>query len=1040
MKISDFSVERPVTIVMITLLVLLIGGVSLSKLPVDLLPELDLPYAVVFTGYDGAGPQQIENTVTRPVEESIATVDNVKNIISISNPDQSMVIVEFDWGTDLNFATLDMRENISLLEERLPDDADSPRVLKFDPTQMPIMRIGMSGQGDLQQLKKLAEDVFKPSLERIPGVASVSISGGLAREIKVNVDQEKLMAYGLSLQQVSSNLRQSNLNLSGGTIQEGNKELLVKTAGEFSSIQQLRDLELTNSQGQKVDLQEIAEIKDTTEEADQYTYLNGNRSIGLSIQKQSDANTVKVANQVKQELTNLEQQVGTVVNLEIVRNQAEFIQEAVDNVKRNALIGAVLAIIVLLLFLKDIRTTLIIGTAIPISVVVAFTLMYFSDLTLNLMTLGGIALGIGMLVDNAIVVLENIYRHRQESESRILAAKTGTSEVGTAIIASTLTTAAVFLPIVYVEGLASQIFGSLALTVTFSLLASLGVALTLIPMLSSKLLTVKKKFNSVKEEFKFTGVRKGYQRILKKALNWRYLVVALVVVGIILIGLGVQTGFIPLESEFIPKTDQGAFTVDVQLAQGKVLDETNSVINQVEEYVKDIPEVDIIYSTAGGSGGMMGSASSNEGQISVKLKDLSQRDRSTSQVVEELREKVKNIAGAEIKINPQTSVVGGGAGSGRSPIEVMIQGSDIDQLTELAGTIQQEVEQVAGTRNVDTSLSESRPEIRIKLARKLATELGFNVGQVASTVKTAIKGQVVTRYKEAGDEYDIQLQLQKEESNSINDLKNLQLTSPQGTTVPLAQIAEVKMTSGLTSIERENQQRIVRVQTDFYGRSLSAVKNDIQNRVKSNVRLPSGYTVNYGGQVEDMQKSFGDLGFALVMAIILVYMVMASQFESLVHPFTIMFTVPLALIGAILGLAVVDAPLSVPAIIGMIMLAGIVVNNAIVMVDYINTRRAKGEKRKEAILKAGPVRLRPIMMTALTTVLGLIPIAIGVGEGAEVQQPMAVVVVGGLLFATILTLLILPAFYSVFDDLAQFLTGIARRILHGEETPEQEER
>ena len=1039
MKISDFSVERPVTIVMITLLVLFIGFISLTELPIDLLPELDLPFAVVMTNYSEAGPEQIESTVTRPIEESLATIDNVSNIISISSPDRSLAIVEFEWGTDLDFATLDMRENVSLIEDMLPDEADSPQVIRFDPTQMPIMRIGMASEGDLdlQELKSLAEDVYEPSLERIPGVASVDISGGLEREIQVNVNQERMLGYGLSLEEIGAAIRQANIDLSGGTVEEGKKELLVRTVGKFDNIDKLRALEINTARGQKVSLQDIASIEDTTADIEEYSYLNGERSLGLTVQEQSGSNTVQVARAIERELESLERQVDYDLNVEIVRNQAEFIEEAIDNVQRNILVGAGLAILVLLLFLKDVRSTLIIATAIPISVVVAFTLLYFADLTLNLMTLGGIALGVGMLVDNAIVVLENIYRHRQEQESRLEAAKRGSAEVGTAIIASTLTTAAVFLPIVYVEGLASQIFGSLALTVAFSLLASLGVALTLIPMLSSKLLTVKEKFQSKEEEFKFTGGKKIYQNILRKALKDRYLVVVLVISVIILIGVGIATGIIPLESEFFPQADQGAFNVSIDLPQGQQLEETNQVAKRIEGYIDEIPEVRVMSSNVGGSGTMMGGGDSNEGSISVQLVSFDERDRSTGEIVESLRQQVDDIPGADITVSEQ-DMMGAGAGGGRGAIEVMVQGADLDRLISLAEEIEGEVVQVEGTRNVDIGLDESRPEVEIDVHRQLATEFGFQVGQVASAVEAAVAGRTVSRYEEGGEEHDIRLQLEEKTVKNISQLNNLKLTSPAGQTVPLAQIADVELTTGVTNIERENQQRIVRVLTDYHARSLSAVQNDIEERIDENVEIPIGYTVDYGGEVEDMQETFGDLGFALITAIVLVYMVMASQFESLVHPFTIMFTVPLALIGAIIGLAIVRAPLSVPGIIGAIMLAGIVVNNAIVMIDYINTRRREmGESREEAILKAGPVRLRPIMMTTLTTVLALIPLALGIGEGAEVQQPMAVVVVGGLLFSTILTLLVLPAFYSVFDDFSNFATRKTKNIIHREEMEEE---
>ncbi|MCK8823589.1 efflux RND transporter permease subunit [Fuchsiella alkaliacetigena] len=1022
MKLSDFSVDRPVTTVMLVLLILLLGAIALLGLPVDLMPEMELPYAAVMTSYEGADPYEIEDGLTRPIEESMGTIDNVENVSSVSSPGNSLVFIEFDWGTDMDFAIQDVRENISMIQDYLPDDADQPMSLRFDPAMMPIMQIGLSSNMDLETLRNLAEDRFENDLERIPGVASVNISGGLEREIQVNVNQERMEAYGFTIDQVASSIGQENLDIAGGSINHGSKELLLRTQGEFQSLDEIKNLELQNEEGQKVSLREFAQVEDTHKERSSYTYLNGEESIGLAIQKQSDANTVQVANAVKEELANLEAEFGDNIEIEIVNNQAEFIQDSIDNVRNNGIIGAVLAAIILLLFLRNIRSTFIIGTAIPISIIATFILMYFSDLTLNLMTLGGLALGIGMLVDNAIVVLENIYRHQQEGLSRIQAAKDGAGEVGTAILASTLTTAAVFLPIAFVEGLAAQLFGSLALTVAFSLLASLVIALTLIPMLSSKLLNVKEE-KTPKETVDNLGiVNKIYKRLLNFSLDYRYAVAVVITIGVILFGLGLQTGVIPLETEFMPDVDQGSFTVDVELPEGERLSETDRTVKEIEEHIRAIPEVRSFYSDVGSTGFMGGAEEgSNEGSISVDLVELAARDRSTTEVVEQLRGELAYIPDAQIAIRAETGLGGGGQGS---PIEVNIRGADLDILTELSTDIQQEVESVEGTRNVELSVSESRPEVQVDIQREMARELGFSVSQIGSTVRSSIRGDIATQYKEGGEEFDLRVQMETEGDNTLSQLENLRLTSPAGAVVPLDQLAEVELAEGMTSIERDGQQRSITVNTDIYGRSLGVVESDIRQRVDE-LDIPAGYTVEYGGEAEDMQETFGDLGFALILAVVLVYMVMASQFESLVHPFTIMFTVPLALLGAILGLVVVGAPLSVPAIIGVIMLAGIVVNNAIVLVDYINVRRTEyAEDKRTAILEAGPIRLRPIMMTALTTILGLLPLALGIGDGAEAQQPMAVVVIGGLLFATILTLIIIPVVYYILDGWGEWLKNL----------------
>ncbi|WP_027340347.1 efflux RND transporter permease subunit [Halonatronum saccharophilum] len=1031
MKMSDFSVDRPVTILMMVLLVVVVGIVSLNRLPLDLFPDLDLPYVAVITNYEGVGPEEIENSITRPIEERVGTVDGVKDIYSMTSPGTSLVLIELDWSVDVDFATLDMRESISLIEDFLPDESNKPMVVKFDPSQMPIMEIAISGDMGLDRLKSIGEDNFKPSLERIAGVASVDVVGGLEREIQINVNQQRMNAYGLDLDTIAGAISQANLNLSGGSINEGDKEFLLKTVGEFQSVDQIRDLEIIGPRGNKVALEDVASIEDSFKDVNQYTFLNGKESIGLSIQKQSGANTVQVANEVERELNRLEENFGQDLNLEVVMNQAEFIQDSIDNVTRNGIIGALLAMLILFLFLKNFRSTIVIGTAIPVSVMAAFVLMYFADLSLNLMTLGGIALGIGMLVDNAIVVLENIYRHRQEGMGRIEAAKKGTSEVGTAIFASTLTTAAVFLPIAYVDGFASRIFGALALTVTFALVASLLVALTLIPMLSSKLLVVKNKVADIKDELDFGPITKGYQRVLKSSLRFRYLIAASLVLGLILFGVGLSLEIIPLNAEFIPATDQGALRVNIEMPQGTNLEETLKATQEVEGYLDNIVEINSYDSRIGGGGFLGSSSESNTSRIAVNLVHLSQRDRSTVDIAEEIREEVRNIAGPQIRVNPQTDMFGGGGGMDGAPIMLHIQGPDLEVLADLSDQIANRVREVEGTRNVDTGIGEGRPEVQVNIRRGIARQLGFSEAQIANAVNNSVSGRVIGNYKEGGEEFDIRLRLDEDDVRTINRLNDLKITSPEGITVPLAQVADVEVVEGPTGIDRMSQQRLVSVSTDLYGRSLSEVESDIR-KILSDLNLPDGYTIEYGGEVQEMQDSFSDLFFALIMAIVLVYMIMAAQFESLIHPFTIMFTVPLALVGALLGLAITGAPLSVPAIIGVIMLAGIVVNNAIVMVDYINIRRKK-EERQEAILNAGPIRLRPIMMTTLTTVLGLLPLSLGIGDGAEAQQPMAVVVIGGLLFSTILTLIVIPVIYSILDDITSWIKGKVKRVLYKSE-------
>lgn len=1015
MKISDFSIDRPITITMIILGIILIGTIALNRLPLDLMPEIEVPFLMIKTTYDGASPEEIEETVTRPIEEAVATVDGLDTLSSTSSEGSSLVSLEMDYGINLDETKNDLRDVISRMEDNLPDDAENPQILSFDPNSQPIIRASISGD-DLETLKDLAEDKFKTSLEKIVGVASVEVTGGLKRQIQIEADQEVLMSYGLTLDDITSSIEAASSNISVGSIEEGDKEISLRAIGEFDNLSLLENLIISTSDGLQVKLSDVAQIKDGYEDIDDYSYLLGEPSIGLSVLKQSGSNTVQVARDVKQELARLKQEMPE-LNVEITSDESEFIEASISNVKFNFMLGGILAVVILWIFLRNIRSTIIIATAIPVSVITAFALMYFGDLSLNMMTLGGLALGVGMLVDNAIVVLESIYRHRQAGKTRIKAAKEGTAEVGTAVLASTLTTAAVFLPVVFIEDMLAQIFSPLALTVTFSLLASLFVALTFIPMLSSKLLHVEQNMDAEDDK---GMVNRGYKSILRWSLHHRYIVVGILFVALIFCAIGIKTDIIPLKLEYMPKTDQGSISVYVQLPKNTRAGKTDTIVKEVESKFYDIPEMDLIYS----------SVSDNSGSITLELVDLDKRDRSVSEVAEEVRNKIKDTPDADINVVAQTSMMGR-KGRGGSEIEVTIQGPSLDTLMDLSQEVLTEVKATEGTRNIAVSLEDSRPEFQIITDEKLAKEFGFTRAEIASIIKTAVAGSTVGTYTEDGEEYDILLKLNGSETNSINKLKNIQLTSSQGVILPLSQIVEIKREKGPNEIERENQEKIVTVGMDIYSRSLNEVQQDLQTRI-NNLYIPSGYSISYEGEAGDMNDSFKQLSLAMVLAVILVYMVMASQFESLVHPLIIMVTVPLALLGAVLALAVTGVALSVNGFIGIIMLAGIVVNNAIVMIDYINTRRQE-ENRDEAILNAGPIRLRPIMMTTLTTVLGLLPLSFGMGDGGETQQPMAIVVIGGLLFSTILTLVIIPVLYSIVDDITNKIKTFLRRMVHKED-------
>lgn len=1026
MNLSKIAVKRPVTIAMITFIIIILGVVSLTKLPIDLFPEIEVPVAIVATSYSGVGSQEMEELVTKPIEESIATVSDIKNVRSISSEGNSIVVAEFTFGTDMDFATLDMREKVDMVKGFLPDEAGSPMVLKIDPNSFPIIQLSLSNGGDLAKLQVIGEDTIKPKLERLPGVASVDVSGGYENQVEIVVNQEKLKGYGLTIDRLSQSLRAENLNLPGGEVRKGKQELTIRTMGEFQSLEEIQSLPITLPSGGIVYLSDIADVNMNYKDIEAIVKTNGKNSINMSIQKQSGTNTVKVANKVNEELEKLKNEFPD-IEINVVMDQSEFIKQSIDNVVKNAIVGAVLAILILYLFLRNIRTTFIIGTAIPISIIATFILIYFNGITLNMMTLGGLALGVGMLVDNAIVVLENIYRFRQEGYSRKEAAVKGAQEVGMAVTASTLTTVAVFLPMVFVEGITSAIFKEFSLTVAMSLGASLVVSLTLIPMLCSKFLKVDqlqgqkhhgkfRLFDFLYDSFDkiFAKVESIYRKILKWALGHRKSTVAIAIV----IFVTSMASVAMVGAEFFPTTDEGQFTVNISLPDGSELENTNEMVIEIEDSLKNIEEIDTIFATIGSTGGAFSlNSSSNTAVVYVMLKDLKERERSTSEVADEVRNMVKDIPGAEIGVEVVSQGMGGGTGA---PISVDIKGDDLDELKKIGDDLKISIEGVEGTREVKSSFGEGIPEVQIKIDRKNASQYGLTAAQIASSIKGTVLGQTATRYKFDGEEIDVIIKGDSIFKESISNLGQTSIQSPMGMDVPLNQIAEISIDRGPVTINRDDQVRTISVTSQIMGRDLASITKDIE-RVLSEYPMPEGYSYDISGQNEDMMESFADLFMALLLAIVLVYMIIASQFESLIHPFTIMFSVPLAISGGMFGLFITGRSLSVPGFIGIIMLAGIVVNNAIVLVDYINTRRATGENRNEAIINAGPIRLRPILMTTLTTALGLVPLALGIGEGAETQAPMATVVIGGLLLSTLLTLVFIPVLYTIFDDFNGFL-------------------
>ncbi|WP_353095547.1 efflux RND transporter permease subunit [Tissierella praeacuta] len=1018
MSLSSFAVKKPVTITMIVLVVIIFGAISLKGLPIDLYPEIEIPVAIVSTSYSGAGPQEIENLITKRIEGAIATVGNIDTINSISLQGSSIVIAQFNTGTSMDFATLEMREKVDLIKGTLPDDATQPMVIKLDPNSMPIVQIALSTSGSLSSLQSLAEDTFKQRFERLDGVASIDIGGGLIDEIEIAVDIGKLSRYGLNINQLNQLLGAANINLPGGTVNNGEQDLTIRVMGEFNSIDEIRDMPITLNTGMVITLKDIAQVELKNKDITAISRTNGEDSINISIKKQSGKNTVQVADLVNKEVEKLKKDYPD-IKMEIVVDSSTIIKDSINNVIDNVIMGSVFAILVLYIFLKNIRSTFIVGTSIPISLIASFILLYFNGITLNMMTLGGLALAVGMLVDSAIVVLENIYRFRSEGYSKEEAAIKGAKEVGLSITASTLTTIAVFLPIVFVDGMVGILFKDFAMTVTLSLTASLVVALTFIPMLSSKILTIdgeegggkKKKLDFIYKVFDniFEKLENKYKSLLELGLRRRKTTIA---ISVIIFAVSIVS-LAGVGMEFFPSTDEGSMTINVDMPLGSNIHQIDEMTKIVEGKLVDIPEIDVVFANV--TSGGMGSSSINtktSGSISINLVKLKDRKRSTKEVAEEIRGLVKDIPGAEITVTEFSSSSMSGSGA---PISISIKGDELEVLENISNDFKEMVESVDGTRDVKTSISEAVPEVEIKVNKENAAIYGLTTSQIASAIRGGASGTVVAKYKDQGDELDVVIRATEDITESLSNLGQLDITTPTGMNIPLSQVADISIIKGPIQISREDQERVVTVTSQISGRDLRSISLDIDKKLE-NYEFPSGYHYKIGGENEQMIDAFKQLLLALVLAIILIYMVMAAQFESLINPFIIMFTIPLAFGGGFLGLFITRKALGVTAFIGIIMLAGIVVNNGIVLIDYIDILRKEGKERFEAITIAGPVRLRPILMTTLTTILGLVPLALGIGEGAEMQAPMAIVVISGLTLSTVLTLVFVPVLYTVFDD------------------------
>jgi hydrophobic/amphiphilic exporter-1 (mainly G- bacteria), HAE1 family len=1044
MRLPDLAVKRPIAVLMLVGVVLLLGVVSFTSLPLDLFPDMQFPVAVIITDYSGAAPLEVENMVTRPLEGALGLVQNIQSLSSTSSPGNSLILMQFNWGTDMNFALLEVRERIDMVRGFLPEGVSSPLVMKADPSMLPVVQLEVAGDESMEEILRLAETIIKPRLERQEGVAMVSLGGGGRQEVAITLDPYLLGHYGVSMDQVAQVVAYENINLAAGSLVEGDKNYQVRAIGEYRDLDEIRNLVIPTQRGVFY-LRDLGRVEERTMAAG-VNRFNGSRSISITVNKQSDANTVMVSRRVQDALGELENVLPVNIRINKVMDQADYIGESIRNVAEIGLVGALLAVAVLFLFLRNLRSTFIITLAIPVSVVATFVLMFFNGMTMNLVTLGGVALGLGIMVDNSIVVLENIYRMRLLGIPREEAAPEGTNQVAGAIIAATLTTVVVFLPVVFVEGIASQIFAPLAVVVTFALMTSLLVSLTVVPMLSSRFLTdaslpaeasplPKTPEDTPRRQDYFSRIYGKVEGFYAAALSWSLRHRAVVVTALIL-SFGLSLLLIPsVGREFLPYMDEGYLSVRVQLPVGASEEETEKIAIQVEEYLLQVPEVAGVSLSIGGGGSGMRSGmggGSNLARLEVILADLNKRSLSSKELAEQLRLELRNIAGAEISVRDSGQM--GGMLMGGTPLSLAIRGDDLAELELIATEMASLIRTIPGAREIETSFDEGRPEIQVRVERDVAASYGFSGIQAANLLRTALTGQRVARLRTGGQERDIILTLPPETADSLAALQQLPLLSPLGGLVPLGEIARFEEAMGPTSIRRYDQVRTASITGEVSGRDIGSVMDDIKI-LAADYPLPEGYYFDFEGEQRLMEDAFDSLYLALALAVVLVYMIMAAQFESLLHPLIIMFAIPQTVTGVLVSLYLTGRSLSTVSFIGIIMLAGIVVNNGIVLIDYVNLLRRQGLPCREALLQAGPVRLRPILMTTLTTILAMFPLSLGLGSGAEMQAPLATVVIGGLLFSTVLTLVVVPVVYSLSEDATLWFSARRSPALAGSAKP-----
>ena len=1027
MSISKSIVNKPTTILILFSILVGLGLYIVPQIPIDLYPEINPPILVVYTTYDGAGPEEIEQTVTRPLEGMMTNVSDVKEITSTSSEGVSFILLEFGWDTDLTEASNEVRDKLEFIKDYLPDEAGAVQIFKFDPAMIPIIDLVVNGNRTPEELREIAEDQIQPYLEQVPGVAMTYINGGREKVVRVEISQNRLEAYGLSLTQVSQMLAVQNLQIGAGNVEEGTKKYLIRTAGEYQSLEEIANAVVTykisGGVAKTIRLRDIATVREGHKDATSSVFINGDPGVYISIQKQSGVNSIQTADKVLESLEKINRSLPQDMGVSVINNTTDIIRGSLNQVTSSALTGAILAMIILFIFLRSLKSTLIIGLSIPISLLITLMFMYFSGMTLNLMTLAGLTLGVGMIVDSSIVILENIFRYREKGAKLKPSSILGTQEMFMAIMASTLTTVCVFLPVLMFKKeleMIGVLFKDLAFTIVIALLASLFIAITLVPVLASKYLAIYTRrqkpiktaflraIDNAMERF-FTGMDNGYKGLLAYCLDNKGLTL-LITVMIFIISLLL---FPTIGIDFMPTSEEDSIVVSLTMPVGTKLDITQEYMMQMAQVIQEEVESlkELIVAT-GSSGNFLSGEDSSKGTLTLTLKDFDLRTETNDEIKEKLRAHFDQFPSASFSFGSSNNM-----GGSASPIDIVIKTDDLTLAKQTANKIKDLLtEEAPEVTEPEVSLVEGLPQVEIVVDRDKAYTLGLNIYDIGNEISANVDGKTSSRYRVGGDEYDIQVILKKEDRSAIPDLHKIFMVNNSGLKIPLSSVASLEKSSGPVDISREDQTRVVHVTGGLKpGYATNEVETKVRELIKENIVADESVIIDFSGDYAEIQSYLFKFIVVMIIAVVLVFGVMASQFESLRDPFIIFFTIPLMFIGIIFIYKITGETISMFSAVGLVMLAGIVVNNGIVLVDYTNLLRERGLCIRDACIEAGGNRLRPVLMTSLTTILGMTPMAFFPGEGSELVQPLGQTVVGGMTVSTLMTLFLVPVLYAIFN-------------------------